>query len=50
MVTTENSIYVSDKAKQKLNNLCRMQVLKMIRLISCMRVGVVGGGCSGTEL
>ena len=46
MTTTENSIHVSDKAKQKIKEL--MQVAGTANDPSYfVRVGVVGGGCSG---
>ena len=46
MVATDNSIYISDKAKQKVLNL--MQESGVADDASYfLRVGVVGGGCSG---
>jgi iron-sulfur cluster assembly protein len=46
MVTTENAIYVSDKAKQRVAQL--MQEAGIVNDASYfLRVGVVGGGCSG---
>lgn len=46
MVTTENSIYVSDKARQRVAEL--MQEGGIANDPSYfLRVGVVGGGCSG---
>lgn len=46
MVATENSIYVSDKAKKKVQQL--MQEAGVEGDASYfLRVGVVGGGCSG---
>jgi len=46
MVATDNSIYVSDKAKQKIQQL--MQEASVAEDLSYyVRVGVVGGGCSG---
>ena len=46
MTTTENSIHVSDKAKQKIMEL--MQAADTANDPSYfLRVGVVGGGCSG---
>ena len=46
MVTTENSIYISDKAKEKIS-----QLMKEANIADdpsyFVRVGVVGGGCSG---
>jgi iron-sulfur cluster assembly protein len=45
-VATENSIYVSDKAKSKV-----LQLMKDAGIVNdpsyFLRVGVVGGGCSG---
>jgi iron-sulfur cluster assembly protein len=46
MVATENSIYVSDKAKKKVQQL--MEEAGVAGDASYfLRVGVVGGGCSG---
>ena len=46
MVTTENSIYISDKAKAKVKQL--MEDAGIANDASYfLRVGVVGGGCSG---
>ena len=46
MVATDNAIYVSDKAKQKVKQL--MQDAGVSDDPSYfLRVGVVGGGCSG---
>jgi iron-sulfur cluster assembly protein len=46
MVATDNAIYVSDKAKQKVTQL--MQDAAIANDPSYfVRVGVVGGGCSG---
>ena len=46
MVATDNSIFVSDKAKAKVVNL--MQDAGILEDSSYfLRVGVVGGGCSG---
>src|SRR3954465_13561395 len=46
MVATDNSIYVSDKAKAKVQQL--MQEAGIVNDPSYfVRVGVVGGGCSG---
>ena len=46
MVTTENSIYVSDKARERVLQL--MQESGIANDPSYfLRVGVVGGGCSG---
>ena len=46
MVATENSIYVSDKAKKKVQQL--MADAGVVDDNSYfLRVGVVGGGCSG---
>ena len=46
MTTTENGIYISDKAKEKLGQL--MQEAGVADDPSYfVRVGVVGGGCSG---
>ncbi len=46
MVATENSIYISDKAKEKV-----LQLMKEAGVHEdpsyFLRVGVVGGGCSG---
>ena len=46
MVATENSIYVSDKAKRK-----ALQLMEEAGVLGddsyFLRVGVVGGGCSG---
>jgi iron-sulfur cluster assembly protein len=46
MVATENSIYVSDKAKKK-----ALQLMEEAGVVNdpsyFLRVGVVGGGCSG---
>ncbi len=46
MVATENSIYISDKAKEKV-----IQLMKDAAVDASadyfLRVGVVGGGCSG---
>lgn len=46
MVATENSIYISDKAKEKV-----VQLMKDAAVDESgdyfLRVGVVGGGCSG---
>ncbi|MEZ5046011.1 MAG: iron-sulfur cluster assembly accessory protein [Chitinophagaceae bacterium] len=43
-VATENSIYISDKAKEKI-----LQLISDAQLDDTyfLRVGVVGGGCSG---
>ena len=46
MVGTENSIYISDKAKNKVKEL--MKDAGVVENPSYfLRVGVVGGGCSG---
>lgn len=46
MVSTENAIYISDKAKHKVENL--MQDAGVAGQEGYfLRVGVVGGGCSG---
>ena len=46
MVGTENSIYISDKAKNKVKEL--MKDAGVVENSSYfLRVGVVGGGCSG---
>ena len=46
MVATENSIYVSEKAKKKVHQL--MEEAGVIGDVNYfLRVGVVGGGCSG---
>ena len=46
MVETENSIYISDKAKNKVKEL--MKDAGVVDNSSYfLRVGVVGGGCSG---
>jgi iron-sulfur cluster assembly protein len=46
MVATENSIYITDKAKEKV-----LQLMKEAGIADdpsyFVRVGVVGGGCSG---
>ena len=46
MVATDNSIYISDKAKTKV-----LQLMKEAGVSNddtqFLRVGVVGGGCSG---
>ena len=46
MVATENSIYVSDKAKKKVQQLMEEAVVAGDASYF-LRVGVVGGGCSG---
>ena len=46
MVTLENSIYISDKAKQKVIQLMEDAGIKQDPSYF-LRVGVVGGGCSG---
>ncbi len=46
MVSTENAIYISDKAKQKVLNLMAESGVKNDETYF-LRVGVVGGGCSG---
>ena len=45
MVTSDNSIYISDKAKEKVISL--MQDAGINDPSYFLRVGVVGGGCSG---
>ena len=45
MVATENSIFVSDKAKEGPQTDGRRRYCRRPRLF--LRVGVVGGGCSG---
>ena len=46
MVATENSIYISDKAKEKVIQLMRDAGVEGDASYF-LRVGVVGGGCSG---
>jgi iron-sulfur cluster assembly protein len=46
MVTTDNSIYVSDKAKERILELMA-EAGKANDPSYFVRVGVVGGGCSG---
>ena len=46
MVTTENSIYISDKAKEKVIYLMKEAGIENDPTYF-LRVGVVGGGCSG---
>ena len=46
MVTTENSIHISDKAKNKVQQLMNEAGIKADSSYF-LRVGVVGGGCSG---
>ncbi len=49
MVATENAIYISDKAKAKVHKL--MEEAGVANDPSYfLRVGVVGGGCSGLKL
>ena len=45
MVTSENSIYVTEKAKEKVNQLMQEQGINDPTYF--LRVSVVGGGCSG---
>lgn len=46
MVSTENGIYISDKAKQKVHQLMKDAGIENDGSYF-LRVGVVGGGCSG---
>ena len=46
MVTSDNSIYISDKAKEKVINLMQEKGIDN-NPSYFLRVGVVGGGCSG---
>jgi iron-sulfur cluster assembly protein len=46
MVTTENGIYISDPARKRLNELMQEQGIADDPSYF-VRVGVVGGGCSG---
>ena len=46
MVATENSIYISDKAKEKVHQLMKDAGVGNDSSYF-LRVGVVGGGCSG---
>jgi iron-sulfur cluster assembly protein len=46
MVDTENSIYISDKARSKVDQLMQEADLSVSDGYF-LRVGVVGGGCSG---
>jgi iron-sulfur cluster assembly protein len=45
MVTSENSIYVTEKAKEKVSQLMQEQGINDPSYF--LRVSVVGGGCSG---
>jgi iron-sulfur cluster assembly protein len=47
MVATENGIYISDKAKQKVLELMKDAGITGEDKSYFLRVGVVGGGCSG---
>ena len=46
MVATDNSIYISDKAKEKVHQLMKDAGVENDSSYF-LRVGVVGGGCSG---
>ena len=46
MVATDNGIYISDKAKEKVHQLMKDAVVENDNSYF-LRVGVVGGGCSG---
>jgi iron-sulfur cluster assembly protein len=46
MVATDNSIYISDKAKEKVHQLMKDAGVENDSTYF-LRVGVVGGGCSG---